>query len=218
MRRDILRVYPQLGGLLPERASVMTVIEQHIGTPTGIRSEVRTLDIRIGRDDEGWRFESLASNGGDPVPRPEELSPEAKAVLDNPRIELPDSARWDIHAGRVAPELLSLMARAAELVPFGVIVFDSGHPWNIFGTDRMSDHSRGIAVDVHRIGDRLVIDDRAEDSLTHRFVQWLFDQPDVARIGSPWALDGFGGRSFTDLLHQDHLHIAVSREYAVRSE
>ena len=211
-------VYPQFGGLMPERASVMIVVEQQIGTPSGIRTETRTLDIRIGRDEEGWIFEQLASDGGDPVERPEVLSPEAEVVLDNPRIELPDSARWDIHAGRVAPELLALMARAAEHTPFGVIVFDSGHPWNIFGTDRMSDHSRGVAVDVHRIGDRLVIDDRAEGSVTHDFVSWLYDQPDLANIGSPWALDGFGGRSFTDLLHQDHLHIAVSRAHALRTE
>lgn len=211
-------VYPQFGGLLPERASVMIVVEQTIGTPSGIRTEVRALDIRVGRDDEGWVFEQLASDGGEPVPRPDVLSPEAQAVLDNPRIELPDSARWDIHAGRVAPELLALMARAAEKAPFGVIVFDSGHPWNIFGTDRMSDHSRGVAVDVHRIGERLVIDDRAEGSQTHDFVTWLYDQPDLANIGSPWALDGFGGRSFTDLLHQDHLHIAVSRQHALRDE
>jgi hypothetical protein len=196
----------------------MVVVEQRIGSSAGIRTETRTLDIRTRLRDGEWYFTNLASDGGEPVPPPDRLSEAARAVVDNPRIELPDSARWDIYAGRVAPELLTLMARAAEHAPFGVIVFDSGHPWNIFGTDRMSDHSRGIAVDVHRIGDRLVIDDRAEDSLTHRFVQWLFDQPDVARIGSPWALDGFGGRSFTDLLHQDHLHIAVSREYAVRSE
>lgn len=211
-------VYPQFGGLLPERASVMIVVEQKIGTPAGIRTEIRALDIRIGRDAEGWRFEQLASDGGEPVPRPDVLSPEARAVLDNPRIELPDSARWDIHAGRVAPELLALMARAAEQEPIGVIVFDNGHPWNIFGTDRMSDHSRGVAVDVHRIGDRLVIDDRAEGSVTQDFVKWLYDQPDVANIGSPWALDGFGGRSFTDLLHQDHLHIAVPREHALRTD
>lgn len=211
-------VYPQFGGLLPERASVMIVVEQTIGTPAGVRTETRALDIRVGRDAEGWIFESLASDGGEPVPRPDVLSPQAAAVLDNPRIELPDTARWDIHAGRVAPELLALMARAAEEKPFGVIVFDTGHPWNIFGTDRMSDHSRGVAVDVHRIGDRLVIDDRAEGSVTHRFVQWLYDQPDLANVGSPWALDGFGGRSFTDLLHQDHLHIAVSREHALRTD
>lgn len=209
-------VYPQLGGLLPEQLSVMVVVEQQIGTPTGIRTETRTLDIRVGRDEVGWFFEGLASHGGEPVPRPDTLGPEARAVLDHAHIELPDSARWDIHAGRVAPELLALMARAADEVPFGVLVFDSGHPWNIFGTDRMSDHTRGVAVDIHRIGQQLVIDDRVEGGVTHRFVQWLYEQPDLANIGSPWALDGFGGRSFTDLLHQDHLHVAVSRAHAVR--
>jgi hypothetical protein len=211
-------VYPQFGGLLPEQASVMVVVEQQIGSVAGIRTETRTLDVRVSLREGDWHFERLASHGGDPVPRPETLTPEARAVLDNPRIELPDSARWDVYAGLVSPALLEVMARAAEEWPLGVIVFHSGHPWHIFGTYRMSDHSRGIAVDVHRIGDRLVIDDRAEGSTTHRFVKWLFEQPDVAVIGSPWALDGFGGRSFTDLLHQDHIHIAVSREHALRTD
>ena len=43
----------------------------------------------------------------------------------------------------------------------------------------------------------------------YRFVEWLYEQPEVKQIGSPWALDGFGGRSFTDIVHQDHIHIAI---------
>lgn len=35
------------------------------------------------------------------------------------------------------------------------------------------------------------------------------DQPEVSQIGAPWALDGYGGRSFTDVVHQDHLHVGV---------
>ncbi len=75
------------------------------------------------------------------------MTAEARAVLDDPRIDLPDSARWDILAGEVSPALLRLMSRAADEA--------------------------------------------------------------AVRIGSPWALDGLGGRSFTDVVHQDHLHIAV---------
>ncbi len=211
-------VYPQFGGLLPEQASLMIVVEQQIGSLTGVRTETRTLDIRVSLRDGRWQFDRLASDGGEAVPRPDELAPEAQAVLDDPRIELPDTARWDIHAGRVAPQLLHVMARAAEQEPFGVVAFDTGHPWEIFGTTRMSDHSRGVAVDVYRVGGRDVIDDRAQGSTTYRFVQWLYGQADVAIIGSPWALDGFGGRSFADALHQDHIHIAVSREHALRTD
>jgi len=202
-------VYAQLAGILSDRAAVMVVTEQEIGTARGMRIETRTLDVRLRFEAGQWWFDHLASAGGEPVSMPEHLPPEVVAVLDNPRIELPDSARWDILAGRVSPDLLRLLARTAEQVPIGITVTATGHPWEIFGTDRQSDHSRGLAADIYRINTTRVIDDRAVDSTTHRLVNWLYAQPELARMGSPWALDGFGGRSFTDALHQDHLHLAV---------
>ncbi|MTV27609.1 hypothetical protein FTX61_19640 [Nitriliruptoraceae bacterium ZYF776] len=203
-------IYPQLGGVTDERVSVMVVTEQRIGTPEGARTETRTLDVRLRLEEGEWVFDRLASVGGEaPVPPPPP-SPEARAVLEDPRIELPDSARWDILAGEVSSTLLRLMARAADQAPYGVVVLSAGHPYEIFGTDRQSDHTRGQAVDIYRIDDDQVIDDRYEASTTHEFTQWLYAQPEVARIGSPWALDGFGGRSFTDVVHQDHLHVAVA--------
>lgn len=202
-------VYPQLGGILPDRASVMVVTEQLIGAPEGLFMEVRTLDVRLRQVAGQWQFDHLASIGGERQPAPAILPIEALAVLENPRIELPDSARWDIHAGRISLNLLRLMARMAEHAPYGVVSLSSGHPWEVFGTDRQSDHTRGLAVDVYRVGDTLVIDDRAEGSPTHALAAWLHAQPETARIGSPWRFSGDGAISFTDALHQDHLHIAV---------
>lgn len=203
-------VYPQFGGLQPDSASVMVVLEQLAGSAQGVHRQVRTLDIRLRHEDGQWRFDQLASIGGDEPPALEELPDEALAVLGDPRIELPDSARWDIIAGRASPVLLQLMTRLAERTSYGVVALSSGHPWEIFGTPRQSDHAKGLAMDIYRTGQRLVIDDRAAGSPTHEIVTWLYAQPEVARMGSPWALDGFGGRSFTDALHQDHLHVAVS--------
>jgi hypothetical protein len=41
-------------------------------------------------------------------------------------------------------------------------------------------------------------------------VQWLYDHPDVLQVGSPWDLDEeTSSRSFTDEVHQDHIHLAV---------
>jgi hypothetical protein len=203
-------LYPQFGGLTEDRCSIMAVVRQRLGLPDGTtREEVRTLDVRLRISGGEWRFEALASAGGEPVERPEELPPEAEAVLDDPRIELPDSARWDIHRGATSLELLALMSRLADATGgYGVCVLESGHPINVFGTDRLSDHTRGRAVDIHRIADQLVIEDRHEGSGTDRAVSWLYDEPSRPIVGSPWALDGFGGRSFTDAVHQDHLHVA----------
>ncbi|HZW45071.1 MAG TPA: hypothetical protein VFF32_11890 [Dermatophilaceae bacterium] len=36
--------------------------------------------------------------------------------------------------------------------------------------------------------------------------RWLFDHG-LPELGSPWAFDGYGGRSFTNVVHTDHLHL-----------
>jgi hypothetical protein len=206
-------LYPQFGGLTEGRCSIMAVTRQTLGYPDGAVEEVvRTIDVRLRIVDGGWTFESLASAGGTPVDRPDDLPEAATAVLDDPRIELPDSARWDIHRGATSPALLALLGRLAdETGGFAVCVLESGHPVNVFGTDRLSDHTRGRAADLHALGGRLVIEDRQQGSGTDRAVGWLYDDPIRPVVGSPWALDGFGGRSFTDAVHQDHLHVAVPR-------
>ncbi len=206
-------VYPQLGGLEPHATAVITVVRQQVGLPDGTTFEhTRTLDVRVDRGPDGeWRTSALVSAGGHPVPRPDDLHPAAVAVLDDDRIELPDTARWDIHAGLIDPSLLELMARMAERTPYGVVVLQTGHSLEVFGTDRTSRHAEGRAVDLYRVGDHHVISDRDRGSDTFRLVDWLYDQPELAEVGSPWALDGFGGRSFSDELHQDHIHVGVRR-------
>lgn len=204
-------VYPQMGGLSDDAASVMVVIEQTTaGAGVPVRVETRTLDVRLSRDEGTWRFDRLASDGGPPEPRPGDLSPAASAVLDDPRIDLPDSARWDIHRGQVSPTLLAVMADLADQTPYGVVTLAAGHPRNVFGTDRRSSHTRGHAVDIHVLGDERVVDGRtSDDTRTREVVQWLYDDPRVTNVGSPWSLDGYGGRSFTDPVHQDHLHVSA---------
>lgn len=205
-------VYSQLGGVTEKDISVMVVTEQTLGGPNGVRTQTRTLDVRLTDVDGHWEFSELADAGGT-EPRSEHvLTEQAERVLSHDRIELPDSARWDILSGHTDPTLLELMARAADEFSFGVVSLHSGHPANIFDTERPSDHTRGLAVDIYAVDGTAVIDDRADDSTTWRFVQWLYEQPEVMKIGGPWALDGFGGRSFTDIVHQDHLHVAVRTE------
>ncbi len=205
-------IYPQLGGRTNSATSIMVVVRQDVGSGAQVElSETRTLDIRLRLVDGEWRFEELASAGGTRLERPTDLPAEAVAVLDDPRIELPDSARWDIYRGHTSPTLLRLMSELADRTPFGVVVLASGHPHNVFATDRTSNHTVGRAVDVYRLDDVRVIDDRDEGSFTRDTLQWLYARTDVNKLGGPWALDGAGGRSFTDVVHQDHLHISVRR-------
>lgn len=202
-------VYPQLGGRTGDQVSVMVVTRQTLTGPQGTQAVARTLDVRL-RIAEGdqWVFDELASAGGAPIARPRDLSPVAVAVVDDPRIELPDSATWDIYAGNVAQPLLELMLEIAEETPYGVVVLSTGHPLNVFGTERVSNHTKGRAVDIYRVGERPVIDQRAEGSRAHDLARMLFELG-VPELGSPWAFDGYGGRSFTDVVHQDHLHVGV---------
>ena len=202
-------IYPQLGGFRNDRTSVMVVTRQTVGSGSETHfSLVRTLDVRLVRGDSGWEFDFLSSAGG----TFEDLGglQEAHAVAEDPRIEMPDSARLDILSGLATPTLLTVMSELADQTGYGVVTISTGHPLNVFETDRQSHHTVGQAVDIYRIGDRNVIDDRGEDSTTRIIVEWLYDHPDVLQVGSPWDLDGpESRRSFTDPVHQDHIHLAV---------
>jgi len=202
-------IYPQMGGLRNDRASVMVVIRQTVGSGSvDAFSVVRTLDVRLVRGGTGWEFDFLSSAGGE-FDGLVDLST-AHAVASDPRIVMPDSARLDILAGRISPSLLEVMAQLADQTSYEVVALATGHPHYVFETDRVSHHTMGEAVDINRIGDRLVIDDRDPDSATRGVVDWLFDHPEVSQVGSPWDLDGpTSKRSFTDSVHQDHIHLSV---------
>ena len=191
----------------------MVVARQTVGFGSEPESSViRTLDIRLVMGDGGWEFDSLASAGG-AFGDLDDLAL-AHEIADDPRIEMPDSARLDILQGLASQNLLELMAALADQTSYAVTVLATGHPHHVFETERTSHHTLGWAVDIYRIGDRLVIEDAADDeSATRAIVQWLFDRPEVTQIGSPWDLDEpQSRRSFTDDVHRDHIHVAVTED------
>jgi len=204
-------VYAQLGGLTPSAAAVMVVLRQAL-RPAGGGTSVttRTLDVRLRRAGRRWVLDELVSVGGRPVARPGDLPDVARAVLDDPRIRLPDSARWDVHRGAVDRRLLQAMRAMAERQPYAVSVLVSGHPRNVFGTSRRSNHNAGRAVDVYAVAGRLVVQQQRRGSAAYRLARWL-DGDGISELGSPWAFGGGGARSFTNTVHRDHLHIGFDR-------
>ncbi|MFP5579325.1 MAG: hypothetical protein ACLGIZ_13970 [Acidimicrobiia bacterium] len=169
---------------------------------------VRTLDVRLTRSDVGWAVTGLESVGGQqPVETPGAQSDLAQRVLSDPSLGLPDSARWDIEAGLIADEILSLLldvTAAGHAVE--VSSFVSGHPVNVFGRPFVSNHSRGRAVDIWAVdGERVT--GSAPDSGAYRVVERALAFG-ATEVGSPWDLDGPGGAAFTNALHADHLHLA----------
>jgi hypothetical protein len=213
-------VYPQLGGLAfgsgGDRACVMVVANQHLRLDSGdTRTISRTVDVRLVSRDDEWLLEDLVDVGPEPVRRPAANLPEvARQVLNDTRIELPDTARWDILAGDIDERLLKTMLDLAAVAAYSVAVLKTGHPKNVFATDRISGHTLGRGVDIWRIaGEPVVLQQPDEDSQAHGFTAAALEDLDVPELGSPWDLDGppEPGKvkpSFTDAVHADHIHVA----------
>lgn len=210
-------VYPQVGGLQPlgpgaTTAVMMVVVRQRILSPRrSVYEAVRTVDVRLSVDNGIWKVMELASVGGEPVDRPSGLDPRATRVLDHSGIELPDTSVWDIHAGRISLDLLDLLAGLADVSPLSVAVLQTGHPRNVFGTNRLSNHAEGRAVDIWRVSGSPVVTVGAAAGPAADALRRAFADPRLAQAGSPQGsdLDGGGRRSFNDLVHKDHMHLAV---------
>lgn len=207
--------YVQNGGHLNGRISLIIVVRQDLGIPgesEPVRSEVRTMEIRLAEAESGaWTLETVASTGGSPISRPADLSALAAAVVDHDRIDLPDTGVWDIYAGDVNPGLLAMMLDLAEQTPYSVVVFGTGHAYNVFGTDRVSNHSVGQAVDIYRFGSERVIDAHDPTSATYAVSEWVVSRGDIKEFGSPWRFPDAVAHTFTNDVHHDHVHIGVYR-------
>jgi hypothetical protein len=203
-------VYPQLSGVTETSLGAMVVARQRLLAADGSeRTVLRVVDVRLRRDGGPWRLAEIGSVGGRPVPRPRDLSEEARRVLDDPRITLSDSARWDIYRGGVDDGLLSALADAAERYRISVSVLSSGHPREVWQTSRPSAHSRGFAADIYAVGGRLVI--RQQEAGTPAYALTAsFVGAGAAQVGSPWVLGPGGSRSFSDDVHADHIHVQWS--------
>lgn len=205
--------YAQLGGHLDGRISIIVVVRQDLGVDgSGApeRTEKRTMDVRLVRGESGaWEFEGISSAGGEPVERPADLGPLAAAVVDNDRIDLPDTGKWDIYAGYIDPAVLQVMHDIAAQTPYGVVVLQTGHSYNVFGTNRVSNHSVGRAVDIYRLESELVIDSHDPASAIYALSEWLVSRRDVKEFGSPWRFTDAVAHTFTNEVHHDHLHIGM---------
>lgn len=212
--------FVQYGGLTPvsPRAAsgvAMVVLRQVLLTRSGEATVVRrTLDVRLRQRDGVWHIEMLASAGGTAVEPPVPLAAPAQQVLDDDRIDLPDSARWDIYSGQISPDLLRVMLRLADVTPFHTTVLKTGHPERVVdgrSSPPVSAHWLGQAVDIHSLGGVPVAD--APPSVIRSVVETAGAIKEVSQVGAPpgFDLDAGGRRWFTNLVHADHLHIAVRR-------
>ncbi|NEE02874.1 hypothetical protein [Phytoactinopolyspora halotolerans] len=199
-------VYPQYGGLTADRASVMAVARQIWADGAGSHRRTVTADVRMRRSGAGtWSVTELRvpdrlGTGG------RTLRGAARELADRPGVDLPDAARADLARDVVDAVVVHTLNELARDFGFSVSVFRAGHPDEVFGTDRISNHTRGRAVDIWAIDGRPVVEMARDDSLLLSFLAAARERGSD-EIGAPIDPDGAGGVHFTDDLHRDHVHI-----------
>ncbi|MET9887780.1 hypothetical protein ABZZ20_32515 [Streptomyces sp. NPDC006430] len=117
----------------------------------------------------------------------------------------------DVRSGAVHESVLRAMLRLADTYRMSVSVVRSGHPLNVFGTGRRSDHPAGRAFDIWRIDGHPVVDPATPRSLITAFMRSAAAAGSY-NIGGPVHLSGgaTANRFFSDDTHHDHVHIGFS--------
>lgn len=200
-------LYVQLAGLTGNKAAAMVICHQRPATSDKPGEITRTVAVHLERRAQRWLVTTVESIGGSHTARPARLPIPARAVLDHPGIQLPDSARWDIYRGEADERVLRVMAALADRAPYAVTVLKSGHPEMVFGTARISNHAVGRAVDIYLVGDQPVVAQRrSPGSLAYRATGWLLGSG-TSELGSPWTFGKDRRWAFTNAVHQDHIHV-----------
>lgn len=198
-------IYPQLGGLTDTAASVMTVVRITVEADEGQLVTTRTVDVRLERTPAGWRAATLASLGSAPEATAAPSST-VLSLLDSGRLDLPDSAVWDLQAGFVDQRVIDLLLDLANDYDLGVAVIASGHPVNVFDRDVTSNHTVGRGVDIWSV-DGTPVAEQQQDPVLRAVVDRALAMG-ATEVGAPFDTDGPRGKVFTNTVHKDHLHLA----------
>ncbi|MCD9877916.1 hypothetical protein [Streptomyces guryensis] len=200
----------QYGGILTDSASVLVVCRQWTRRAGTVSAGGTTVDVRLTRAASGWTVTAL--HPARPGAAASALPVRAREVLSDSRVELPPAAQADLRSGRVHDSVLAALLRLAGSYRMYVSVVRSGHPLDVFGTSRPSDHPLGRAFDVWQIDGHAVVDPATSRSLIERFMR------DAAaagsyNVGGPVLLSGGAAANqfFSDDTHHDHVHIGFDR-------
>jgi hypothetical protein len=195
-------VYPQYGGLLPDRACVMVLARQEWVSDGALRGRDVTVDVRLDRRAGAWQVDALRVYSR----RGRGASDDSPPLLRARGLEVPGAAAADLDAGRVAPELRRLLRTLGREHGLSVSVFASGHPYEVFGSGGPSNHAFGRAVDIWAIDGRPVVSMAPDDPTLLRVLRRARELGSD-EVGGPVDPDGPGGVHFANALHRDHVHI-----------
>jgi len=202
-------IYPQYGGVTADRAAVIILFDQNLEmVDGGTTTRQMVLDVRLVRAPAGgWQVEGiqpLTSLGPSTA-----LTETARAVLAEPRLELSAPARIDVSSGRMDDRLLRVLLGLAEHWALTVQVVHTGHVQTVYPTERVSNHAVGRAVDIRTVDGQSVVDPAtSRDVLTEVILR--ASELGATEVGAPFDLNGNEMGFFTDIVHQDHLHIGIT--------
>ncbi len=130
----------------------------------------------------------------------------AAALVDNPNLTLSDDARGDLLGGVVDQRVVDFLASLVANHRIAVSVIKTGHSQYVKGTDRVSNHYYGRAVDIYAVDG---VDVTASADGVHSLAEQILGSAPPLRpdeFGSPWPdLEKYPG-AFSDPDHTDHLH------------
>lgn len=133
---------------------------------------------------------------------------QVSALLTNPGLTLSANARADLSAGIVDARIVALLTLLLDKHKLAVSVFKTGHSEYVAGTDRVSNHYYGRAVDIYQVDGQPV-------TPTSTTARTLVDELATvtgalapSEVGSPFVLPNPG--FFTDADHQNHVHIGYA--------
>lgn len=194
LNRPDLQVYDaQYGGLLDTSASVLVV------------TSVATYDVRLVQASPRWTVTQVnPSQPGAPVST---LTAAATALLASSRVSLPPAAQADVRSGQVHDSVLNVLLELSQEHELTVSVVRSGHPIDVFGTTRPSDHPRGRAVDVWRIDGNAVVNPATPTALVDNLMRRAAALGSY-NVGGPRQLSG--SQFFSDRTHHDHVHMGFT--------
>lgn len=212
-------VYPQLGGLTRKKASIIAVIDtQHPKNETIVGTK-RVLDLRLTLSGDAWKVTSVESTGGDLSATGATQSAQSSAVagtselvaelLADDNINIADTTAQDLLTGDIDERPLTVIRDFAREHRLGVAVLRTGHPREVFATDRRSNHSRGKAIDIWEIDGKPVsyyAEQPADDNPARALMEAALTAGSD-EVGGPWAFSTQEGATFTNTVHQDHIHI-----------
>ncbi|NDZ83084.1 hypothetical protein G3I19_32080 [Streptomyces sp. SID10853] len=196
----------QYGGILADSASVLVVCRQWTRAAGGqVTAGGTTVDVRLSRARPRWSVTAL--HPAAPGRASSTLSATARKILADRRISLPPASEADIRSGSVHPSALSALLRLAGTYRIDVSVVRSGHPLDVFGTNRPSDHPLGRAFDVWRINGHPVVATSTPRSLIESFMRAAAAAGSY-NVGGPVQLGGGAttNQFFSDATHHDHVH------------